>query len=70
MTTDSPPRYSFGDVRGIMQEGTAVSVGIDDTSTVTVDFDFLDRRDGKKYHVHARGVLTEIPAQEPNATKR
>ncbi len=59
------PRYSFGDVRGVMREGVGVSVewDINGGDHVTVEFDYLDRAEGKRYHVTARGWRTEVKAQ-------
>ena len=61
----APPRYSFGDVQGVLREGTGVSVGwdTDDGDRVTVEFDYLDSAEGKRYHVTARGWRTEVKAQ-------
>ena len=64
--TKPPPRYSFGDVQGVLREGAGVSVGWDTNGgdRVTVEFDYLDRAEGKRYHVTARGWRTEVKARD------
>lgn len=52
------PRYSFGNVDGIMKDGVSVSIGIERDS-VTVSFDYADSRDGILYHVEATGYRTK-----------
>ncbi len=70
MTQDSsPPRYSFGDVNGIMKAGIHVVINGGLLDEMDISFDYFDRRDGKKYHVEGKGFRTLIPNQEPNGTK-
>ena len=63
------PRYSFGDVNGIMKAGIHVVINDDLLYEMDISFDYFDRRDGKKYHVEGKGFRTLIPNQEPNGTK-
>jgi len=58
------PYYTFKDVKGVMNDGTSVlvgvldhdtTVGVLDHDTVNISFDYRDRRDGVLYHVEARG---------------
>lgn len=70
MTQGSQPRYSFGDVKGALKDGTHVVINGGLLDEIDISFDYLDRRDGKKYHVEGKGFRTLIPDQEPNDTKR
>ena len=59
----TPPRYTFGNVNGIMKDGTSIAVGVQEDS-VTVTFDYHDRETGKMYHVVAKGFRAEVPKKE------
>lgn len=54
------PRYSFGDVKGAMKDGTSISVGVDSDDRVNIEFDYTDTLTGQRYHVSAVGRRTEI----------
>ena len=58
------PRYSFGDVKGIMREGMGFSVGVDEKDMLDIEFTYRDTRDGKLYRVVARG-WRELVKEEP-----
>ena len=52
------PRYSFGDVDGVMNDGTSVSIGFTGDH-VDISFDYRDAVDGQWYHVEASGYRTK-----------
>jgi hypothetical protein len=52
------PRYSFGDIDGIMKDGTSVSIGVE-RDNVVISFDYVDSRDGTLYHVETTGHRTK-----------
>lgn len=52
------PRYTFGDVNGVLKDGTSVSVGVE-KDWVSISFDYHDHRDDVVYHVEATGYRTK-----------
>ena len=53
------PRYSFGDVNGVMKNGLDVSIGIDQSDKVNISFNYRDDRDGIYYYVQTSGYRTK-----------
>ena len=58
--TDNKPRYSFGDVEGVMRESTSLSVGCDERNRISIEFNYTDNRDGVLYHVAASGWRSAV----------
>lgn len=58
------PRYSFGDVKGIMRESMGFSVGGDEKERIDIEFTYRDTRDGKLYRAVASG-WRELVKEEP-----
>lgn len=54
------PRYSFGDVEGVMRDSTSFSMGYDENDRISIEFNYTDRRDGVLYHVAAAGWRSRV----------
>lgn len=63
------PRYAFGDVNGVMKEGTSVSINLGESDRVSIDFTYTDQRDGQLYRVNATGYRTKIDKESTGEHK-
>lgn len=69
VNTKGVPRYTFGDVQGVMKDATHFSMGVAEKDYVDVTFDYYDTRDGKRYYVEARGTRKEVPGDPGDGDK-